>query len=231
MKLRSTVIVVAAVAMAAMLQTAHASMSLAAFEAGGTLTAGGLTFTGSGPFGGDESGLTGFNVNVDAYESGGIVYLSWGGNIALSSTGPSSADLILQYTVRGGPVGMIDQTYTGSAQGGNLSVVETVATGGFGGTTVASSTLNGIGDNSDPPENAFDVVGDDLYLVPPQSSLYVTKDINFGITSLTGGLITISAVTQSFHAVPEPSTVIAGALLVLPFGVSALRILRRNRIG
>lgn len=31
------------------------------------------------------------------------------------------------------------------------------------------------------------------------------------------------------YAVPEPTTVIAGALLLLPFGASTLRILRRNR--
>jgi hypothetical protein len=30
-------------------------------------------------------------------------------------------------------------------------------------------------------------------------------------------------------AVPEPSTIIAGALMLLPFGASTLRILRRNR--
>ena len=31
-------------------------------------------------------------------------------------------------------------------------------------------------------------------------------------------------------AVPEPTTMIAGALLLLPFGASTLRILRRNRV-
>ena len=31
--------------------------------------------------------------------------------------------------------------------------------------------------------------------------------------------------------VPEPTTVIAGALLLLPFGVSAVRILRRNQVS
>ena len=31
--------------------------------------------------------------------------------------------------------------------------------------------------------------------------------------------------------VPEASTVIAGALLLLPLGASALRILRRNRVA
>jgi len=231
MKLLNKLSIVAALAMAAMTQTAQASMTLAAFDAGGTLTAGGLTFTGGGPFAGNESGLTGFNVSVDAYVSGGVVYLSWANNIALAGNAPASADLILQYTVSGGPVAMIDQSYSGSGQGGYLSVAETVATGGFGGTAVASSTLGEPGDISDPPENQFDITGDNLYVSPPQSLLYVTKDISLDLTATDGGLITISAVTQSFHAVPEPTTVIAGVLLMLPLGASTLRILRRNRIA
>jgi hypothetical protein len=35
----------------------------------------------------------------------------------------------------------------------------------------------------------------------------------------------------SLSAVPEPTTIIAGALLLLPFGASTLRILRRNRMA
>lgn len=35
--------------------------------------------------------------------------------------------------------------------------------------------------------------------------------------------------TISLVAVPEPTTVIAGALLLLPFGASTIRVLRRNR--
>ena len=34
---------------------------------------------------------------------------------------------------------------------------------------------------------------------------------------------------QTVSAVPEPTTVIAGSLLLLPFAASALRILRKNR--
>jgi hypothetical protein len=30
-------------------------------------------------------------------------------------------------------------------------------------------------------------------------------------------------------AVPEPTTMVAGALLLLPFGASTLRLLRKNR--
>jgi hypothetical protein len=37
--------------------------------------------------------------------------------------------------------------------------------------------------------------------------------------------------SASLVAVPEASTMIAGALLLLPFGASALRILRRNRMA
>jgi hypothetical protein len=50
-------------------------------------------------------------------------------------------------------------------------------------------------------------------------------------TSDTVDLSSISRVSQSFHqtAVPEPSTVVAGALLLLPFGVSTLRILRKSK--
>ena len=34
-----------------------------------------------------------------------------------------------------------------------------------------------------------------------------------------------------YTVVPEPATVVAGALLLLPFGASALRIIRRNRLA
>lgn len=37
-----------------------------------------------------------------------------------------------------------------------------------------------------------------------------------------------AALPQGYGAVPEPSTILAGALLLLPFGVSALRILRKK---
>ena len=35
--------------------------------------------------------------------------------------------------------------------------------------------------------------------------------------------------TYDFEPVPEPTTMIAGALLLLPFGASTIRILRKNR--
>jgi hypothetical protein len=35
--------------------------------------------------------------------------------------------------------------------------------------------------------------------------------------------------TPNITAVPEPSTIVAGALLLLPFGISTVRILRKNK--
>jgi len=37
--------------------------------------------------------------------------------------------------------------------------------------------------------------------------------------------------TPNISSVPEPSTIVAGALLLLPFGVSTVRILRKNKIS
>jgi hypothetical protein len=56
--------------------------------------------------------------------------------------------------------------------------------------------------------------------VLPNSSGDLATGTKYDITSYT---------LLNPTAVPEPSTMIAGALLLLPFGVSTLRVLRRNR--
>lgn len=48
---------------------------------------------------------------------------------------------------------------------------------------------------------------------------------SFVVGNGVGGATLLSAPTP----VPEPTTMIAGALLLLPFGASAIRILRKNR--
>ena len=61
-----------------------------------------------------------------------------------------------------------------------------------------------------------------------ESQLAVIKDIL--IFADAGQSVGLSDVKQSFHqaAVPEPTTIIAGALLLLPFGAGMLRILRKT---
>jgi hypothetical protein len=51
-----------------------------------------------------------------------------------------------------------------------------------------------------------------------------------GLTAGTGeGVEEHNILSWSFSPIPEPTTMIAGALLLLPFGASALRSLRKNR--
>ena len=159
------------------------------------------------------SGLTSFdpaNIIVTAYVNNGIEYLTWKGNISFTGGGPSTADLLLNYVVSAsaGSIDMIDQAYTGTATGsGLLAITETVATGSFGGTVVGDSQLSNY-DLSDPPAEFNDV----LNIVPPETLLFVTKDITLAIPNSNLTLVTVSQVTQSFHQVPEPDSMLLGCL-------------------
>ncbi len=218
------------IAMAAMIQTAQASFvtdTLANLANGASLSIGDKTFSG---FSYNESGLTTFsaaNILVTATEVTPDYYtLTWGGNISLVSGGPATADLLLGYTVTANPgkIIAIDQSYTGSAQpagGAYLSIVENAYVPGSV-TAIGHSALSAT-DLSDP----FAEAGDILSIIPPQQTLIITKDIGFGIVN--GGFVTVSQIEQSFEQIPEVTTMIAGALLLLPFGASTLRILRKNR--
>jgi hypothetical protein len=57
-----------------------------------------------------------------------------------------------------------------------------------------------------------------------------TGDYTFVLDAYNAGgtLIGQSDITVDVTAVPEPTTMIAGALLLLPFGAGTLRILRRK---
>ena len=45
----------------------------------------------------------------------------------------------------------------------------------------------------------------------------------------SSGSVNINSITVGPYEVPEPTTMIAGALLLLPFGASTIRMLRKNR--
>ena len=116
MKLRNSIIVVGAIAMAATIQTAQAAFTATLADLiadNGTLTIDDKTFSGFNITG---SGLTSFNdanIIVTASESGGIDYLTWSGNISLTGGGPVTADLKLNYIVSAsaGVINMIDKAY------------------------------------------------------------------------------------------------------------------------
>jgi len=60
-----------------------------------------------------------------------------------------------------------------------------------------------------------------------------TGDYNFVLDAYNAGgaLIGQSDITVDVTAVPEPTTMLAGALLLLPFGAGTLRVLRKNRVA
>jgi hypothetical protein len=214
-----------------------ASASLAALQntAGAYLTIDDKIFSG---FSFQAVNLSGFNagaITVTASTGpGGVDYLTFGGGMMLAGSSFATADLLLGYSVTAthGAISMIDQLYTGGAVNGSILINETATSAGA---PTAHSQLS-VNDVSDPAVypngNPFDVGENDLLLVvPPQTTLHVIKDLSFTIFNGTPGnpsFVSVSSVQQSFHQVPEPTTIIAGALLLLPFGASTLRILRKR---
>jgi hypothetical protein len=64
----------------------------------------------------------------------------------------------------------------------------------------------------------FYLGGNSETLPSDPADYWTTQSGKYGISGWT-----------AFDPVPEPTTWVAGALLLLPFGASTLRILRRNR--
>ena len=66
------------------------------------------------------------------------------------------------------------------------------------------------------------------FIVAPTQSTNGVVEFKWG--SATGATLYLDdvVVTQGSAAVPEPSTIISGGILLLPFGASALRFLRRR---
>jgi hypothetical protein len=227
--------------MVAMIQTAQASVTDSLGDlvsSGGSLTIGDKTFSNFGwqasladasALSSQAAGLT-----VTASILNGIYYLDFAGALTVNNRGGMGdllGDLNLTYTVTvnnpGSAINMIDQNYTpnGTLAFGQTIIGETVRNNQ--GIIVGNSTLTLTpNDLSDPTGEA----GDNLNFAG-EHQLAVIKDIL--IDAFAGQIVGLSDVEQSFHQtvpeVPEPTTIIAGALLLLPFGASTLRILRKKR--
>jgi hypothetical protein len=191
----------------------------------GSLTIGDKTFNN---FSFQEQGLTSFDpsqIQVTASVNGGTYYLTWNGNISLTTSngsGPASADLVLKYTVTAtaGKIDALDAAFTGSTQpnGGAFIAIDETARDANG-NVVGSTHL----DTQNPPSSESAI----FPINPPQSVLTVTKDISFGVSN--GGFATVSEVQQSFHQIPEPgSTAMFLAGLAVTGGMVVLRRSRRQ---
>jgi hypothetical protein len=107
-------------------------------------------------------------------------------------------------------------SYTMSALVASIyTVSEPTLTFNIGGTTIGNITLSGAG--TWETFTASFVAG---------SGLPAFIDLN---TDLNGNDFVVSEISITPTAVPEPTTIIAGMSLLLPFGASAVRILRKKR--
>jgi hypothetical protein len=243
MKLKNTMLLVAAVGMTTMIQTAQASYdwgttaTLAQLEniggtaatSGGYLTIGDKTFSNFSSLATtlfDGSGQPA-NITVTASQVGSTYLLTWVGEVAtIAGGGNDLGDLKLGYSVTAtdGKIFAIDQSYTGTANPlpGEVSIAENVYHPGTVSNPVASSQLTQFITGT-----GYTAVG--AILQPALPSVDVVKDIQ--LISPSGDAVSISVVEQSFEQVPEASTILAGALLLLPLGASTLRILRKSPVA
>jgi hypothetical protein len=94
-------------------------------------------------------------------------------------------------------------------------------------------------ENSTSPDNGQTIVGDqsnNTFIKKAESALNMTlaqleADSNgaYGVVALNLYDGSGNFAQNQLAMVPEPATIVAGALLLLPFGLSTLRILRRTR--
>jgi hypothetical protein len=99
------------------------------------------------------------------------------------------------------------------------------------GGSLDSSSLIHVGDliHGSITLSALDVLTDPISGLPYGQETVAWAGLEIGDGGSGAGTANIESITIS--SVPEPTTVIAGLLLLLPFGVSTLRILRKSRMA
>jgi hypothetical protein len=101
----------------------------------------------------------------------------------------------------------LNDILNGNANTGGHDYITTDSTTYTGSTPLPSGTYVGFED-----------------LLPGQNSDFDRNDLEFVFQNITPR-------DPNVGSVPEPTTVVAGALLLLPFGVSTLRILRNRKLA
>lgn len=113
--------------------------------------------------------------------------------------------------------------------------VSSLTLGGFSGPVMVN---NGVGTATDSYQAVYDTSGGITFswLVPQTAGNTLKVVVDTSSTAWKGGISTVRATTDLSgtassltSVVPEPSTVVAGALMLLPFGIGAIRSLRKNR--
>jgi hypothetical protein len=139
------------------------------------------------------------------------------GPMALAKTQPAETTTPLPFAVVCGDVVLLESSTGGTGYDNWAEVIRFGNTGiGSGHGTVTLYTLQ-------------DWSG---FVLNPDNVKYISEDCA-GITSYRPSATVTYNVQRPLGAgipIPEPATIIAGMLLLLPFGASTVRILRRNRV-
>ena len=162
--------------------------------------------------------LNGIQINISSVTSvSGLTanngtYVDIAGDKTYTTGSLSGATIAGAYALSGG------STITLTALGGGQPAYLIIGPAGY---DAANGSIAG-----NDPHNPFILGSATFQFTLSGPGSFSENDIS-GVTFLFGTGSDYSTTTKT--AVPEPATVVAGALLLLPLGVSAVRILRRNR--
>ena len=164
---------------------------------------------------------------------------SWAGTALLNQTGSPAVQLAMQYIVGYNNInGDYQYDYTFSTTPNelvttiNIGIDPTVASSITG--VYSSNPTTFMGQNSVLVSWSFVIGGGGTTPASGNIGFYSTYGPTWDTAAVVDGHGISWASPQNVPspaAVPEPSTVVAGALLLLPFGVSTMRILRKNKVS
>jgi hypothetical protein len=175
---------------------------------------------------------------------GGFTVLGPGSTIA--APGGSALDTVTSGISIGGDLGtLVTSVYAGDAltagAGETFLYTITMTAGDLGGMSANGfSGIVGVGSSYPLVTTAtYDASGNvDFGLLPTSDAVTtVTFEVATSQTTYAGGLIaykdSLSENVESLvpTAVPEASTIMAGALMILPLGFGAFRVLRKERMA
>jgi len=134
-------------------------------------------------------------------------------------------------TANVGGSGMSGYEITGiSGERNTLAITGLNPNANFPGAIVVGTVIFDNGLLTPPPQ--FDNNGLSFFVGANEYNLFSqSSPTGGGYYEAPNGTYDYVPVTLSLTAVPEASTIIAGALLLLPFGASTLRILRKSRMA